>query len=331
MSLSLVGDIGGTNARLALWRDGRLENVRVLSTAAFAGPEQAIRSYLEAIGQRADELERVCLACAGPVSGDEFRFTNNHWVISRASFCRELGLRDLLLINDFSAMALGVTCLHEHELLSVRPGVVVADCPRLVLGPGTGLGVGTLLPDPRGGWHALAGEGGHVDLPVGSEREAALWSYLHRQLGHVSAENLLSGSGLVSLYRASCALDGKTLRFDSAAEVTRAALSGDAQAIAVLEQFCTWLGRVAGNAALTLGARGGVYLAGGMLPRFADFLVASGFLAAFQAKGEMSGYLMHIPVWLVVAEQPGLLGAGLALQRTPAGDPLQVRVLADDA
>ncbi len=330
MRLSLVGDIGGTNARLALWRDGQLEHVRVLSTAAFAGPEQAIRSYLDTLGPHAGELERVCLACAGPVSGDEFRFTNNHWVISRTAFCRDLGLSDLLLINDFSAMALGVTCLRKDELLDVRPGVVVADCPRLVLGPGTGLGVGTLLPDTRGGWHALAGEGGHVDLPIASEREADLWSYLHRQLGHVSAENLLSGSGLVSLYRASCALDGKTLRFDSAAEVTRAALEGDAQAIAVLEQFCTWLGRVAGNAALTLGARGGVYLAGGMLPRFADFLVASGFLAAFQAKGEMSGYLMHIPVWLVTAEQPGLLGAGLALQRSLAGESPMISGLADD-
>jgi len=330
VSVSLVGDIGGTNARLALWRDGRLDHVRVLSTAAFAGPEQAIRSYLDTLGRHADELDRVCLACAGPVSGDEFRFTNNHWVISRTAFCRDLGLSDLLLINDFSAMALGVTCLRQDELLDVRPGVVVADCPRLVLGPGTGLGVGTLLPDTRGGWHALAGEGGHVDLPIGSEREADLWSYLHRQLGHVSAENLLSGSGLVSLYRASCALDGKTLRFDSAAEVTRAALEGDAQAIAVLEQFCTWLGRVAGNAALTLGARGGVYLAGGMLPRFADFLVASGFLAAFQAKGEMSGYLMHIPVWLVTAEQPGLLGAGLALQRSLAGESPMISGLADD-
>lgn len=330
MSVSLVGDIGGTNARLALWHAGRLEQVRVLSTAAFDGPEQAIRSYLDTLGQHAGELDRVCLACAGPVSGDEFRFTNNHWVISRTAFCRDLGLSDLLLINDFSALALGVTCLRKDELLDVRPGVVVADCPRLVLGPGTGLGVGTLLPDTRGGWHALAGEGGHVDLPIGSEREADLWSYLHRQLGHVSAENLLSGPGLVNLYRASCALDGKTLRFDSAAEVTQAALEGDAQVIAVLEQFCTWLGRVAGNAALTLGARGGVYLAGGMLPRFADFLVASGFLAAFQAKGEMSGYLMHIPVWLVTAEQPGLLGAGLALQRSLAGESPIISGLADD-
>jgi glucokinase len=331
VSLSLVGDIGGTNARFALWRDGRLDSVRVLSTAAFAGPEQAIRSYLEAIGQRAGDLLRVCLACAGPVSGDAFRFTNNHWVISRASFCRELGLRDLLLINDFSAMALGVTGLREDELLSLRPGVVVADCPRLVLGPGTGLGVGTLLPDPRGGWHALAGEGGHVDLPIGSEREAALWSLLHRQLGHVSAENLLSGSGLLSLYRASCTLDGETAHFLSAAEVTQAALGGDAQATRVLEQFCSSLGRVAGNAALTLGARGGVYLAGGMLPRFADFLLASGFIPAFLDKGEMSGYLRPIPVWLVTAEQPGLLGAGLALQRTATGDPLHTRMLADDA
>lgn len=318
MKSALVGDIGGTNARFALWHDGHLEAVRVLATADFASPEQAIRAYLAELGQPLAAVDAVCLACAGPVTGDEFRFTNNHWRLSRSAFCRELGLRELLLINDFSAMALGMTRLHGNQLLPVCPGEGEAGRPSLVIGPGTGLGVGTLLPLGDGRWGALPGEGGHVDLPVGNLREESLWKYLHMQLGHVSAESVLSGAGLLRLYQASCALDGRVQQLNSAAEVTAAALAGDLYAGAVLEQFCAWLGRVAGNNVLTLGARGGVYIVGGMVPRFAEFFLASGFARSFADKGCMSDYFQGIPVWLVTAEYPGLLGAGAALQQALA-------------
>lgn len=315
----LVGDIGGTNARFALWREQRLEAVRVLATADFATPQQAIRAYLEDLGQTLAEVDAVCLACAGPVRGDEFRFTNNHWRLNRPDFCRELGLSELLLINDFYAMALGMTRVRPEELTEVCPGSADPERPRLVIGPGTGLGVGTLLPLGDGLWRALPGEGGHVDLPIGSLREAELWQHLHRQQGHVSAENILSGSGLLTLYRASCALDGREAVLASPAEVTEAALAGEPYARQVLEQFCCFLGRVAGNNVLTLGARGGVYIAGGMVPRFADFFLASGFARCLRDKGLMSRYFDDIPVWLVRAEYPGLLGAGEALQRAMEG------------
>ena len=307
MKLALVGDIGGTNARFALWRDEQLESVRVLATADYPGPEQAIRAYLSELGLALGAVDSVCLACAGPVSGDLFRFTNNHWRLSRSAFCRELQVRELLLINDFSAMALGMTRLRDDERLPVCPGTAELERPSVVIGPGTGLGVGTLL--------ALAGEGGHVDLPIGNPREAELWQQLYRQLGHVRAEDVLSGSGLLLLYRTVCALDGHEPRLSSPAEVTAAALAGDAVAVAVLEQFCCWLGRAAGNNVLSLGARGGVYIVGGVVPRFAEFFLASGFARCLRDKGRMSDYFDGIPVWLVTAEYPGLMGAGVALQQ----------------
>ncbi|WP_061289775.1 glucokinase [Azotobacter vinelandii] len=322
MKLALIADIGGTHVRFALWRDGRPQALRVLATGDYPGPEEAIRAYLAALELPLAALETACLACAGPVHGDRFSLTNNHWRFGRLALTHALGLRQLLVINDFAAMALGMTRLAEHERLTIRPGQTAVGSPRLVLGPGTGLGVSALLPDGPGNWRVLPGEGGHVDLPLGNSREVALWQLLQRDLGHVSAESVLCGSGLLRLYRVSCRLDGQQPRLDSAAAVSAAALAGEAGAMAVLEQFCCWLGRVAGNHALTLGARGGVYLAGGILPHFAAFLRDSGFSRCFVDKGVMSGYLQDIPVWLAVAEQPGLLGAGLALdawaKRQPA-------------
>ena len=315
MKLALVGDIGGTNARFALWRDEQLESVRVLATADYPGPEAAIRAYLAELGLPLGAVDSVCLACAGPVSGDEFRFTNNHWRLSRAGFCRELQVRELLLINDFSAMALGMTRLREDERVLVCPGEPEANRPCVVIGPGTGLGVGTLLALADGSWLALPGEGGHVDLPIGSPREAELWQQLYLMLGHVRAEDVLSGNGLLLLYRAICALDGHEARLSSPAEVTAAALNGDEVALGVLEQFCCWLGRAAGNNVLSLGGRGGVYIVGGVVPRFAELFLASGFARSFRDKGVMSAYFEGIPVWLVTAEYPGLMGAGVALQQ----------------
>ena len=151
----------------------------------------------------------------------------NAWRIDRQAFCAELQVRELLLLNDFSAMALGMTCLQDDEYVTVCPGVAQPWRPAVVIGAGTGLGVGTLLSLPDGSWHALPGEGGHVDLPVGSNREALIWQALHRQLGHVSAEaGALSGNGLLALYRATCAVDGQPASLQSAAQVTRAAGGG---------------------------------------------------------------------------------------------------------
>ncbi|WP_339543584.1 glucokinase [Pseudomonas sp. RA_35y_Pfl2_P32] len=315
MKLALVGDIGGTNARFALWKDQHLESVQVLATADFACPEDAIGVYLKGLGLAPGAIGAVCLSVAGPVSGDEFRFTNNHWRLSRRAFCEALQLERLLLVNDFSAMALGMTRLQPEEFRVVCAGTPEPLRPAVVIGPGTGLGVGTLLDQGQGRWAALPGEGGHVDLPLSSPRETQLWQHLYSEMGHVSAETVLCGGGLPRLYRAICAVDGHAPTLDTPQAITAAGLAGDPIAREVLEQFCCWLGRVAGNNVLTTGARGGVYIVGGVIPRFADFFLESGFARCFADKGCMSKYFQGIPVWLVTAPYSGLVGAGVALEQ----------------
>lgn len=315
MKALLVGDIGGTNARFALWRDNDLHAVQVLATVDYSSPEQAIEAYLGEQGIARGGVSDVCLSVAGPVDGDEFRFTNNHWRLSRKAFCEVLQVERLQLINDFSAMALGMTRLKPGEFVEVCPGEADPSRPALVIGAGTGLGVGTLLNLGERHWMALPGEGGHVDLPVGNTREAAIHQQIHSQIGHVSAETVLSGGGLVRLYQAICALDGDVPRHKTPAQITDAALGGEPRAMAVIEQFSRFLGRVAGNNVLTLGARGGVYIVGGVVPRFVELFLRSGFATSFADKGCMSGYFPGVPVWLVTAEFSGLLGAGVALQQ----------------
>ncbi|AIZ31795.1 glucokinase [Pseudomonas parafulva] len=317
MKALLVGDIGGTNARFALWRDNDLHAVQVLATADYSSPEQAIEAYLHEQGIARGGVSDVCLSVAGPVDGDDFRFTNNHWRLNRTAFCNTLQVQRLLLLNDFSAMALGMTRLKPGEFVEVCPGQADQARPALIIGPGTGLGVGTLL-NLNKHWMALPGEGGHVDLPVGNAREAAIHQHIQGQIGHVSAETVLSGGGLVRLYQAICALDGAAAQHKTPAQITEAALGGEPRALAVIEQFSRFLGRVAGNNVLTLGARGGVYIVGGVIPRFVELFLRSGFATSFADKGCMSGYFPGVPVWLVTAEFSGLLGAGVALQQVLA-------------
>jgi glucokinase len=317
MKLALVGDIGGTNARFALWEEQQLHSVRVFPTADYTSPEHAIGVYLQDLGLAKGDIGAVCLAVAGPVSGDEFRFTNSHWRISRKAFCETLQVEHLSLINDFTAMALGMTRLKPDEYQTVCAGDPDPSRPAVVIGPGTGLGVGTLM-HLGNHWLALPGEGGHVDLPVGNARESQLRAHIEADIGHVSAETILSGGGLLRLYQAICAVDGHIPTHKSPAEVSEGALAGEAVALATVEQFCRFLGRVAGNNVLTVGGRGGVYIVGGVIPRFLKLFLNSGFAESFADKGCMSDYFEGIPVWVVTAEFSGLLGAGVALQQAVA-------------
>lgn len=316
MGTGLVGDIGGTNARFALWEAGHLRAIQVLATADFPSLEQALRYYLQGQGIQPEQLEALCLACAGPVLHDEFRFTNNHWEVNRKHLQAQLGSGPLWLINDFAAMALGVTRLPSEAQQLVLPGLAQPEQVRLVIGPGTGLGVAGLLPLDNGHWRALPGEGGHVGLPLSDARDVAIWQHLCQQLDYVEAESVLCGAGLVRLYRAMCAIEGQPCVLDSAPAITAAVATGDPLAIAALDQFCWWLGQVTGDAVLTLGAQGGVYLVGGILPRFTAFFCHSRFAAGLrQQRGTMRGFLEAVPVWLVQAPYPGLLGASVALQQ----------------
>ncbi len=304
---AVVGDIGGTNARLALVGDGRCGAAHNYAVADFTGPEEAIRQFLDELDAVAG---RVVLAVAGPVEGGRARLTNGAWLFDEAAIGAALGMAAVRLVNDFVALGHAVARYRPDDLLPLGGGAAVADAPKLVLGPGTGLGMAVCLPDPPGIGTVLPTEGGHVTLAATDAREAAIIAHLRRRFDHVSAERLLSGSGLELLYEAVSEVDGLAAPAGLGAdEITENAVAGGCAASrATLETFCAMLGGVAGNAVLTVGARGGVYLAGGILPRVPRFLAESEFRTRFEAKGRFRGWLADVPVNLVTRPDQALPG-----------------------
>lgn len=306
----LVADIGGTNARFGLVTapGGQAGQVRVQRCADHPDLAAAVENYLAGVGG-VGRPSRACVAVAGPVAGDTFRLTNASWSFSVSATRRALGLEQLGLVNDFSALALALPLLREDELLRIGAAAADPGLPMAVVGPGTGLGVAGLIPH-GGGWVPLATEGGHVTLPAETPLEVEVAAVLRRGHGHVSAETVLCGRGLTLLHKALCQVHGIASAELTPAEVcARGHLGGDPLCGQVLRLFCALLGSFAGNAALTLGARGGVMLGGGILPRFPDVLVGSDFRARFEDKGLMSGYLSAVSTQLITAEFPALAGA----------------------
>ncbi len=305
--LSLLGDIGGTNARFCLYGGEAtgLFGEQVLPTAQFAGPDEAVRAYLQAHpGQRP---VRAALAVAAPVAGDEVRLTNEHWHFSISQLRQALNLQQLMVINDFAAQALSIPALAPEHAAAIGDGSPGAGTIG-VLGPGTGLGVAGLL-QVQGRWIAIPGEGGHVTLAATDSRQETVVAFLRQRYGHVSAERVLSGQGLVILYQALCELGGEAALPLTPAEVTGRAGQGSCPVCAeALDLFFQFLGGVAGDLALTLGATGGIYLAGGILPRLLGPLRASRFRDCFTAKGRFRDYLRIIPTRVVVHPQPAFLG-----------------------
>ena len=304
----LIADIGGTNARFALRLPGRAPSrFRSLPTRDFPRLADAARTYLGAVAPEAPPV-RAAIAVASPVTGDRVRLTNRNWSFSIAALRRALGLEALTVINDFVAIAHAVPRLRPADWIGVGGERGDARAPVALIGPGTGLGVALLVPD-SGRHIPVATEGGHVTLPAADADQAAIVAALGRQFGHVSAERALSGPGLVNLYRVLADLRGARPALTDPAAITDAALDGsDALAAATLEAFCGFLGGVAGDLALTTGARGGVYIAGGIVPRFADRLARTPFRRRFEAKGRFKGWLAPIPVRVVTRPQPALLG-----------------------
>lgn len=304
---ALLADIGGTNARFALARDGRLGAVASYRVDDFPGPVEAIRAFLtEHAGGPAPEV--AALAAAGPRQGDEVRLTNAPWILRGAELEVALGLRRVLLLHDFAATALAVGRLGPTETRQIGGGQAESGRPVAVIGPGTGLGMACLLSG-QGGRVVLASEGGHVTMAPANDRESAILAELRRRFGHVSAERLVSGEGLVNLHRAIAALEGVAARESDAAAITTVALAGDSPLCReTLDCFFAMLGTVAADLALTLNARGGVYLAGGILPRFAEAFAASGFRARFEDKGRFRDYLASIPTFLITHPEPAFLG-----------------------
>ena len=310
----LLGDIGGTNARWA-WQSGSaapLRDVSVMECKASASLYEAAASYVAARGGEAPTS--ACIGVATAVTGDDIVFTNSSWSFSVAALKRALGVERCLVINDFTALAMSLPALGAHDLRPIGGGQAVRGAPIGLLGPGTGLGVSGLLTSPTGSCSALSGEGGHVTLAPTNELESEVLRCLRARHGHVSAERVLSGFGLENLYLASCDLLGQTPRGLVAAEVTQAAARATDRACQqAVSLFSSFLGNVSGNLALTLGARGGVYIGGGIVPRLGEAFDTTLFRQRFEDKGRFESYLKAIPTWVITATTPALLGASRAL------------------
>lgn len=308
----LVADIGGTRLRAAVCgRDTGLREPRVLGCADYPTPLAALAAYLRQVGARP---VAACLAVAGPIGGDLFRFTNSAWQFSQADLRAALGLERLVVLNDFEALALALPALAPRDLRRIGAGAARVAAPLAVLGPGTGLGLAILVPH-RGEWIAIAGEGGHAGFAPQDEQEIAIAAFLRRASPRVTNESILSGRGLEALYAALAALDGVPCEPLAAAQVSARALDGtDARALRAVDVFCAVLGAVAGDLALIGGARGGVYIGGGIAPLLLPLLIGSRFRARFEAKAAQHAYVAAIPTQVIVAQAPALLGAAAALR-----------------
>jgi glucokinase len=316
-SARLLADVGGTNARFA-WQAGPgapITDVKVLPVADHARIQDAIRCYLD--GLQRGVPGSVAIAIANPITGDQIHMTNADWSFSQSAVQAEFGFTTWRLLNDFTALALALPDLPAQELRQVgggaaRPGVAMG-----LVGAGTGLGVSGLVPNGHGGWVPLEGEGGHVTLPAVTPRERLVMDGLIRRYGHASAERVTSGQGIADTCALLCEADGVVADgLGSAGAVSEAGLRhGHPQALEALTIFCAMLGTVAGDLALTLGARGGVYVGGGIVPRLGDWFDHSPFRERFEAKGRFQPYLAGIPVWVITAQQsPALMGAARALE-----------------
>jgi glucokinase len=305
--LRLIADIGGTNARFAVAKSGQYSHVKRVEVSHYASIQAAIKEYLNELPRDLQPTIGV-IDMAGPVSGDHVKLTNQNWSFSTAALRDQLGLKQLVVVNDFVGAAMAVPFLPPADLYPVGPAQSSAHGAIGVVGPGTGLGMSTLVPN-AGGWMLLPGEGGHVTMSPATKEEGCVLDYLRERFPHVSAERVLSGAGIVNLYTALCALQGKTPTPFSPAEVTeRATLRTDPVCVEAFSHFCAMLGTVAGNLALTVGATGGVYIAGGILPRFKDAFARSLFRERFEAKGRLRDYLEKVPSYLILEESPALLG-----------------------
>jgi glucokinase len=303
----LLGDIGATNVRFALLRsDGLVQRAESLRNLDYETIGEAIDAYL-ALVPREEWPSKAAFAVAAPITGDKVTMMNAPWIFSIEDVRRRYGWSALHAVNDFVANALAVPQLSSDDIVQVGEGKPVADEAIAVLGPGTGLGVAGLIRS-GGKWTPIAGEGGHATLAPMDSREAAIIDILRRQYAHVSAERVLSGPGLVNLYDALCELAGKPAAPLAPERITDLYPGCDPQARETVMMFCAMLGTFAGSVALTFGARGGVYIMGGIVPRILGTFVQSGFRERFEFRGRYRAYLSEIPTFVVTRPNPAFLG-----------------------
>ncbi len=307
----LLGDIGGTNARFALAQAGSLQltHVEKLKGHDFASLEAAIAEYLTRLPKTLSRPVGACLAIAAPIEGDRVTMTNLAWSLSISSLQASLALERLLVVNDFKAVARGIPELMSEDLEKIGGGSVKPGHPAIVLGPGTGLGVSALV-QAGDTITTIQTEGGHIGFAPSDSLEVRILERLWKKFDRVSVERLLSGPGLVNLYEALAAINHRSIEPLRPEEVSQRALNGTCQDCSdALSRFFGILGSVAGDLALAVGAEGGVYLAGGIVPRMLEELKASDFRARFESKGRFSQYVANMPTFVVTEPLPGLLGS----------------------
>ena len=308
--LALVGDIGGTNSRFGLVEPGttRVVEVAVQKNDNFASLEDSIAAYVKAKG--VSGLAGAAIAVAGPVEGEVVHLTNRNWSFTRESLRKAADARQFRLLNDFEALALALPHLDGEDVVQIGGELPQKPAVKIVLGPGTGLGMATLAPLPQGGWMALPGEVGHITLPVVTQAEFDWRERMSKPGVLFESEDAITGGGLLRMYRAATA--NPTL--DTPEAVLQAALAGtDAAAVKTLDQFIVWLARVAGDAAMTMQARGGVYLAGGIAPSIVEKLKSGPFRSIFEEKGRLAFVMRPIPVYVIVDKFPAFKGCAAAI------------------
>jgi len=305
----LVGDIGATNARFGLVSpDGKVLHWRSQACAQYSTIADALAEYLSDRGGLPMPRQAAVAIASAVTGGDRIAMTNHPWSFSIAALKARFGFERLEVINDFTAQALAIPRLGPDERMPVGGGTAVSGAPLAVLGPGSGLGVSGLVACTTG-WAALTGEGGHATMSPASDRESAVLDRMRRRFDHVSAERVLSGPGIVNLYNTLAEIDRIPSKGYTAAQITDLGMRGeDPVCVEATAMFCAMLGTVAGNLALTLGARGGLFIAGGIVPRLGRYFADSPFRARFQAKGRFEPYLAAIPTYVVTRPLAAFLG-----------------------
>lgn len=304
----LIGDIGGTNARFCILSDADSEPTQLttVKTAEYPSIDDAIQTAV--LNNTSVKPVSTLLAVAGPIESDEIPLTNCHWVVKPKDMLANLGLSDVIVINDFEAQALAIAALGDDNRERIGPERADMMASRVVLGPGTGLGVAGLVY-ARNMWFPVPGEGGHVDIGPRSARDYQVFPHLEAIEGRIAGEQILCGRGLVNLYRAICTTDGVSPAYSDPADITANGLSGaNAQAQETLSLFSTYLGRIAGDMALIFMARGGVYLAGGISQKIIPALKLPEFRAAFEDKAPHKALMASIPTYVVTHPQAALAG-----------------------
>jgi glucokinase len=325
----LIADIGATYVRLAPSTSAGLGEPKVYRTREFDSVQSAISTYQREVNIK---FSRAAVAAAGPVFDHKVSLVNVNWSFSCDDLEKAFGFKEVLLFNDFEAAAMAIPKmidqferdrpkhdLHKpskspfnHDLLKIGGGSRISIEPMAILGPGTGLGVAGLVRGTNGEWVSVAGEGGHATMAAGTEEENAILDLLRLRWGHLSAERVLSGSGLVDIYQCLCLLHGvRPGPYREPPEITKAAFEAkpaDPICSGAFRLFGSMLGTFAGNVALMFGAKGGVFISGGILPRYTEQFIASPFRLHFESKGRLSGYVQSIPTYLVLHPAPALQG-----------------------